>query len=131
MSHGPGGRDALPDRRGTSTDHSAEVLREALTVIQNDQGSKDPRCSRVHSSPVLFKDEDFCFPLILPSLSIHFSAQSSYGTVNKQLTGKARKSLKGLMLGAFTAMLLLSLLQRLISIHSFFHAACKQSFTSA
>lgn len=64
MSHGHGGKDALPDRRDNSMDHFAGVLREALTVIQDDQGSKDARCSSVHGSTVLLKKgENFCFPL--------------------------------------------------------------------
>ena len=57
--------EMLSQTRGVnSTDHFAGVLREALTMIQNDQGSKDARCSRVHSSLVLpKKGENFCFPL--------------------------------------------------------------------
>lgn len=92
MSHGHEERDALPD-----TDHFAELLREALTVIQCDQGSKAARCFRAHCSQVhLKKGENFCFSsLTIPSLSRRVSALSSYETVNKHLTGKAKRRLKG------------------------------------
>lgn len=57
-------------------DHVAEVLREALTGVQDDQRSKTARCSRVYSPPVLLKKgENFCFLLFPPSLSRHFLAQ--------------------------------------------------------